>query len=46
MIDGDLVMKFVDLALYEQEDLASSIGTTVALLMDNLLELQCASSII
>ncbi len=45
-IDGDLVMKFVDLALYEQEDLASSIGTTVGLLMDNLLEMQCASSII
>ena len=43
VIDADLVSKFVDLPLSEQEDLASSIGSTVALIMDNLLELGCAS---
>ena len=43
VIDADLVSKFVDLPLPEQEDLASSIGSTVALIMDNLLELGCAA---
>ncbi|KAL9181780.1 hypothetical protein ACHAXT_012123 [Thalassiosira profunda] len=46
VIDGDLVMKFVDLSLPEQEDLASSIGSTVALVLDNLLELGCAASVV
>lgn len=46
VIDGDVVMKFVDLPLPEQEDLASSIGSTVGLIMDNLLDLGCAASII
>jgi cleavage and polyadenylation specificity factor subunit 1 len=46
VIDGDLVMKYVDLPLPEQEDLASSIGSTVGLVMDNLLELGCAASVI
>ena len=46
VIDGDVVMKFADLALAEQEDLASSIGSTVTLIMDNLLELSCAASVI
>jgi cleavage and polyadenylation specificity factor subunit 1 len=39
-------MKFVDLPLPDQEDLASSIGSTVGLVMDNLLELACASSVV
>jgi cleavage and polyadenylation specificity factor subunit 1 len=34
VIDADLVSRFVDLPLPEQEDLASSIGSTVALIMD------------
>lgn len=46
VLDGDLVMKFVDLPLVEQEDLVSSIGSTVGLIMDNLLELGCAASVI
>jgi len=46
VIDGDVVMKFVDLPLPEQEDLASSIGSTVGLVMDNLLELGCAASVV
>ena len=46
VIDGDVVMKFVDLPLPDQEDLASSIGSTVGLVMDNLLELACASSVV
>lgn len=46
VLDGDIVMKFVDLPLVEQEDLVSSIGSTVALIMDNLLELGCAASVI
>mmetsp|Transcript_23882 Transcript_23882/g.50043 ORF Transcript_23882/g.50043 Transcript_23882/m.50043 type:complete len:2077 (-) Transcript_23882:3538-9768(-) len=46
VVDADLVMKFVDLPLAEQEDLASSIGSTVGLVMDNLLELGCAGSAI
>jgi len=45
VIDGDLVYKFADLSLPEQEDLASSIGSTVGLVMDNLLELGCAASV-
>lgn len=43
VIDADLVSKFVDLPVPEQEDLAASIGSTVALIMDNLLELGCAA---
>lgn len=46
VIDGDIVMKFVDLPLPEQEDLASSIGSTVGLVIDNLLELGCAASVV
>ncbi|KAL3775848.1 hypothetical protein ACHAW5_010006 [Stephanodiscus triporus] len=46
VIDGDIVMKFVDLSLPDQEALASSIGSTVGLVMDNLLELGCAAAVI
>ena len=44
VIDGDLVSKYADLPLSDQEDLASSIGTTVGLILDNILELNCAKS--
>jgi hypothetical protein len=37
-IDSDLVFQFADLALAEQEDLASAIGSMVELILDNLLE--------
>ena len=46
MIDGDLVSQFVDLPIADQEDLASAIGSTVELIMDNLLELRCSSMVI
>jgi len=43
VIDGDLTMKYVDLPLLEQENLASSIGSTVGVILDNLLEINCSS---
>ena len=46
VIDGDLIAKYMDLPLADQEDLASAIGSTVGLILDNLLELNCASSVI
>lgn len=46
VIDGDLVVQFADLALPDQEDLASAIGSTVELILDNLLELRCASMVV
>ena len=46
VIDGDLVSQFVDLPIADQEDLASAIGSTVELIMDNLLELRCSSMVI
>jgi CPSF A subunit region len=46
VIDGDLVLKYADLAIAEQEDLASAIGSTVELILDNLLEVQCGSMIL
>jgi cleavage and polyadenylation specificity factor subunit 1 len=46
VIDGDLVMKYADLPLADQEDLASAIGSTVELILDNLLELKCSSMVI
>jgi cleavage and polyadenylation specificity factor subunit 1 len=46
VIDGDLVMKFADLARADQEDLASAIGSTVEMILDNLLELRCATMIL
>ncbi len=39
VIDGDLVLKYVDLNLMMQDKLASAIGTTKELILDNLLEL-------
>jgi cleavage and polyadenylation specificity factor subunit 1 len=46
VIDGDLVLRYADLATTEQEDLASAIGSSVGLILDNLLELQCWSMIL
>ena len=46
VIDGDLVIQFCDLPTADQEDLASAIGSTVELIMDNLVELRCSSMVI
>jgi cleavage and polyadenylation specificity factor subunit 1 len=46
VIDGDLVIEYADLALADQEDLASAIGSTVELILDNLLELRCSAMVI
>lgn len=46
VIDGAACLRYADLPLYTQEDLASSIGSTVGLILDNLLELVCAAAII
>jgi cleavage and polyadenylation specificity factor subunit 1 len=46
VIDGNLVFRYANLSFPEREDLASSIGTTVDLIMDNLVDIQCANKII
>jgi len=46
VIDGDLVMTFGDLAISEQADIASAIGSTVDFILDNLVEVQCGSMIV
>jgi len=46
VIDGDLVMQYADLSRAEQEDLASAIGSTVDLVLDNLLELRCSTMVL
>jgi cleavage and polyadenylation specificity factor subunit 1 len=46
VIDGDLLFQYADLPVAEQEDLASSIGSTVELILDNILEVQCSSLMI
>lgn len=46
VIDGDLVMKYADLSKADQEDLASAIGSTVDMILDNLLELRCSTMVI
>jgi cleavage and polyadenylation specificity factor subunit 1 len=46
VIDGDLVMRYVDLSRADQEDLASAIGSTVDMILDNLSELRCAAMVI
>jgi cleavage and polyadenylation specificity factor subunit 1 len=46
VIDGDLIQHFIDLSVAEQEELASSIGSTVSLILDNLLELQCSNALL
>jgi len=46
VIDGDLVIKFVDLPIKEQEEIASAIGSTVDLILDNLLDVSVSSMIV
>lgn len=46
VIDGDLTIKYVDLPLNLQEQLASAIGTTVDMIIDNLLQVTCSSMIV
>lgn len=46
VIDGDLVIQYADLAIADQEDLASAIGSTVDLILDNLIELRCSAMVI
>lgn len=46
VLDGALLFKFIHLNLMEQDELSSAIGTTVDLIMDNLLELSCASTVV
>ncbi len=46
VIDGDLVLKYSNMAISEQENLASSIGSTVDLILDNLLEISCAAYVL
>jgi len=43
VIDGDLILRYAGLPLTDQEELASAIGSTVDLILDNLLELECGS---
>jgi len=43
VLDGSLLFQFLHLGIYEQEQLASAIGSTVDVILDNLLELDCAS---
>jgi cleavage and polyadenylation specificity factor subunit 1 len=38
VIDGDLVIQYCDLPTADQEDLGSTIGSTVELILDNLVE--------
>jgi cleavage and polyadenylation specificity factor subunit 1 len=46
VIDGDLVRRYADLPTRTQEDLASAVGSTVGLILDNLLELECGSLVL
>ena len=46
VIDGDVVMQYTDLSKADQEDLASAIGSTVDLILDNLLELRCSTMVL
>jgi len=46
VLDAILLKRFLDLCLSQQEELASAIGSTVDLIVDNLYELECASSVI
>jgi cleavage and polyadenylation specificity factor subunit 1 len=46
VIDGDLVLQYADLSTADQEDLASAIGSTTAMILDNLLELRCSAMVL
>ena len=41
-----MVMKYADLPISDQEDLASAIGSTVDLILDNLLEVGVSSMVV
>lgn len=43
VLDGVLLFQYIHLSRVEQEQLASAIGSTVDVIMDNLLEMECAS---
>ena len=43
VVDGDLIIQYANLPIADQEDLAASIGSTVDLILDNILEIQCSS---
>jgi cleavage and polyadenylation specificity factor subunit 1 len=43
VLDGDLLLQYLDLPLSLQEELASAVGSTVDLITDNLIELECSS---
>ena len=46
VIDGDLIAEYVDLPLADQEDLASSIGSSVEFIVDNILEIRCSTMVL
>ena len=46
VIDGDLVIKYTDLPMIDQQNLASAIGSTVDLIFDNLLEVVCPRMVV
>jgi len=45
VLDSIILFRFIDLNFMQQEELASAFGSTVNLVMDNLLELECASMV-
>jgi len=44
VVDGSLLYRFVNCSREVQEDLAAGVGTTVELVMDNLLEINCGAA--
>ncbi|KAL3941602.1 MAG: hypothetical protein SGBAC_004076 [Bacillariaceae sp.] len=46
VIDGDLVTRYIDLPISYQEEIASAIGSTVDLILDNLLELASSTRVV
>eukprot|EP00590_Aulacoseira_subarctica_P002424 CAMPEP_0172423000 /NCGR_PEP_ID=MMETSP1064-20121228/9083_1 /TAXON_ID=202472 /ORGANISM="Aulacoseira subarctica , Strain CCAP 1002/5" /LENGTH=1845 /DNA_ID=CAMNT_0013164115 /DNA_START=41 /DNA_END=5578 /DNA_ORIENTATION=+ len=43
VLDGDILLQFLDLPRLQQEELTSAVGSTVDLIMDNLVLLECSS---
>jgi hypothetical protein len=43
VLDGDILLQFLDLPRLQQEELASAVGSTVDLVMENLVLLECSS---
>uniref|UniRef100_A0A7S1BI36 RSE1/DDB1/CPSF1 C-terminal domain-containing protein n=2 Tax=Corethron hystrix TaxID=216773 RepID=A0A7S1BI36_9STRA len=46
VLDGGLLMRYCQLGYFQQEEIARAIGTTVDMIMDNLLELDCARMVL